>query len=100
MPIIDGKEATILIREAESNHSQSSDTNSKTQFNRVPIFAVSASIEEKNKKDYVDAGFDGWVLKPIDFAILNTILAGIHDSEARAGAAKVSEWGTGGWFAL
>ncbi|KAJ5366654.1 hypothetical protein N7541_000595 [Penicillium brevicompactum] len=100
MPIIDGKEATRLIREAESNQSQSSDSNPKTQLTRVPIFAVSASIEEKNKKEYIDAGFDGWVLKPIDFAILNTILAGIHDSEARAGAAKVSEWGTGGWFAL
>ena len=100
MPFIDGKEATSLIREAESNKFQSSDSNPKTQLTRVPIFAVSASIEEKNKKEYIDAGFDGWVLKPIDFAILNTILAGIHDSEARAGAAKVSEWGTGGWFAL
>ncbi|CAG7950169.1 unnamed protein product [Penicillium salamii] len=98
MPIVDGMTAATMIREAESSPSQSSDTNQYSPSERVPIFAVSASIVEKNEKDYIDAGIDGWIMKPIDFARLNTLLAGIYDLEARAGAAKGREWGNGGWF--
>lgn len=98
MPIVDGITATTMIREAELNNSQSSDTHPKARSNSIPIFAVSASFDEKNEKDYIEAGFDGWVFKPIDFAMLNRLLAGINDLEVRAGAAKVTEWGNGGWF--
>lgn len=98
MPIVDGMTAATMIREAESSPSQSSDTNQYSPSERVPIFAVSASIAEQNEKDYIDAGIDGWIMKPIDFARLNTLLAGIYDLEARAGAAKGREWGNGGWF--
>ncbi|CAG7920650.1 unnamed protein product [Penicillium olsonii] len=98
MPIVDGMTATTMIREAESNNSSSSDKNQDSPPSRVAIFAVSASISEENEKDYIDAGFDGWVMKPIDFSRLNTLLAGTHDAEARAGAPKAKEWENGGWF--
>jgi CheY-like chemotaxis protein len=90
--------ATRMIREVESKSSQSSTTDTSNQSNRIPIFAVSASLVKKEEKAYIDTGFDGWVMKPIDFARLNTILAGVYDPKAREGAAETREWERGGWF--
>jgi CheY-like chemotaxis protein len=66
---------------------------------RIPIFAVSASLVEREKQTYVDAGFDGWILKPIDFKRLNTLLAGISDEEVRKSCLyEPGQWERGGWF--
>ena len=66
---------------------------------RIPIFAVSASLVESEKQKYVDAGFDGWILKPIDFKRLNTLLMGITDDETRQECLyEPGEWERGGWF--
>ncbi|KAJ5982993.1 CheY-like superfamily [Penicillium waksmanii] len=100
MPIVNGMAATKMIREAEASNSQSSITEISNQSNRVPIFAVSASLVEKDEKAYIDTGFDGWVMKPIDFARLNIILAGITDPKARENVAEAREWEKGGWFDL
>ncbi|KAJ5298831.1 uncharacterized protein N7443_006951 [Penicillium atrosanguineum] len=98
MPIVDGLTATRTIREAESNISKSPVASRNNRSNRVPIFAVSASLVERDERAYIDTGFDGWVMKPIDFTRLNTILAGIDDPEAREGPTATREWETGGWF--
>jgi light-regulated signal transduction histidine kinase (bacteriophytochrome)/AmiR/NasT family two-component response regulator len=98
MPIVDGLTATKMIREAESNIAKSSVTDTFNQPNRIPVFAVSASLVERNEKSYIDAGFDGWVMKPVDFARLKKILAGINDPEAREGPAEARDWEKGGWF--
>lgn len=66
---------------------------------RAPIFAVSASLVEKERNTYVDAGFDGWILKPIDFKRLHTLLNGIQDDEARDACLYLpGQWECGGWF--
>ena len=66
---------------------------------RTPVFAVSASLVEKEKNTYVGAGFDGWILKPIDFKRLHTLLDGIRDDEARDACLYVpGQWERGGWF--
>jgi CheY-like chemotaxis protein len=96
MPIVDGMTATKMIREVES--SKSSVSNGSSRSNRTPIFAVSASIVERDQQAYIDVGFDGWVMKPIDFARLNTILTGIHDPKTRESSAEAREWEKGGWF--
>lgn len=100
MPFVDGMTATKMIREAEFNNSKSPVTDRSDQSYRVPIFAVSASLVEKDEKAYIDAGFDGWVMKPIDFTSLTKILAGIHDPEARESLAEARDWEKGGWFDL
>lgn len=100
MPIVDGMTATRMIREQESNIAKSSVTIESNQSKRIPIFAVSASIVAMNERAYMDAGFDGWVMKPVDFARLNTILAGIHDPKAREGSGEARDWEKGGWFDL
>ncbi|KAJ6017122.1 CheY-like superfamily [Penicillium sp. IBT 35674x] len=98
MPIVDGMTATKEIREAESNSSKSSVADTSNLPKRIPIFAVSASLVERDEKAYIDTGFDGWVMKPIDFARLNIILAGIYDEKAREGSAEARDWEKGGWF--
>ncbi|KAJ5770874.1 CheY-like superfamily [Penicillium nucicola] len=98
MPIIDGITATKIIRATESDNSNSSVSDASNRSNRIPIFAVSASLAEKDEQAYIDAGFDGWVMKPIDFARLNIILAGIHDLEVRQSSTEARDWEKGGWF--
>jgi light-regulated signal transduction histidine kinase (bacteriophytochrome) len=98
MPIADGMTATRMIREFES---ASPDTLShKAQLNeRIPVFAVSASLLESEKQTYIDAGFDGWVMKPINFTRLNFLLSGLCDHDARVAASySPGQWENGGWF--
>ena len=84
------------MEESAEHHGQSAraDTNE-----RIPIFAVSASLVERERQTYIDAGFDGWILKPIDFKRLNTLLAGITDEDVRNSCLYESgQWERGGWF--
>ncbi|OGE51601.1 hypothetical protein PENARI_c013G10006 [Penicillium arizonense] len=55
MPIVDGLSATKMIREHEQAMASSG-----LPETRVPIFAVSASLLEKDREMYVQSGFDGW----------------------------------------
>ncbi|KJZ73183.1 hypothetical protein HIM_07380 [Hirsutella minnesotensis 3608] len=100
MPIVDGLTSTKMIRSAERSSEHHGYSKLAALNGRVPIFAVSASLVEKEKQTYVDAGFDGWILKPIDFKRLATLLQGIYDDETRYKSLYVAgEWERGGWFA-
>lgn len=99
MPIADGIAATSMIREFEANVTPEVLSDKAKHNTRVPIFAVSASLLESEKGKYIDAGFDGWVMKPINFARLNVLLSGLVDFEARKGATyQPGQWENGGWF--
>ncbi|KAF5027627.1 hypothetical protein F66182_253 [Fusarium sp. NRRL 66182] len=99
MPIVDGLTSTKMIRSTEASsehqgHSSLADIN-----HRIPIFAVSASLVERERQTYISAGFDGWILKPIDFKRLNTLLAGITDEDIRSSCLyEPGQWERGGWF--
>jgi CheY-like chemotaxis protein len=99
MPIVDGLTSTKMIRAHENTHTRH-DLSPRAAFHgRVPIFAVSASLVERERQTYIDAGFDGWILKPIDFRRLNTLLAGIVEDETRNSCLyEPGEWERGGWF--
>lgn len=95
MPIVDGLTSTKLIRSFEKSHpnhlSQRASLNG-----RVPIIAVSASLIEKEIQTYLDAGFDGWILKPIDFKRLSVLLEGIVEQETRENCLyRPGEWEKG-----
>lgn len=99
MPIVDGLTATKMIRSFEKLHPQSELSPRAAGNGRVPIFAVSASLVERERQTYINAGFDGWILKPIDFKRLNTLLSGIVADETRnACLYRQGEWERGGWF--
>lgn len=99
MPIVDGLTSTKMIRAYEKSSEATGLSSLATHNGRVPIFAVSASLVERERPTYVDAGFDGWILKPIDFKRLNTLLQGIIEDETRKTCLYQSgHWERGGWF--
>lgn len=99
MPIVDGLTSTKMIRSYEKTHPNDRFLDRAALTGRVPIFVVSASLIEKDRQSYIDAGFDGWILKPIDFKRLVVLLAGIVGEETRASCLyKPGEWEKGGWF--
>ncbi|MCD4794319.1 MAG: response regulator [Bacteroidales bacterium] len=61
MPIMDGKEATKLIRKIP-------------EFDKVPIIALSADAFTEQKKEALSQGFNYYLTKPIDFRELIPIL--------------------------
>ncbi|CAG8909510.1 unnamed protein product [Penicillium egyptiacum] len=95
MPIVDGLGATQMIREYE----QQELANENTPAPRIPIFAVSASLLEENRKMYMDSGFDGWVMKPIDFHRVDRLLGGVRLQWVREEVVyQPGVWEAGGWF--
>lgn len=99
MPIVDGLTSTKMIRSYEKSHPDSKFSPRALSNGRVPIFAVSASLVERERQTYINAGFDGWILKPIDFKRLNIILQGIVDDKIRNSCLyQPGEWERGGWF--
>lgn len=99
MPIVDGLNSTKMIRAFERTGKQAALSPVAQRHGGIPILAVSASLVERERPSYIEAGFDGWILKPIDFRRLNTLLAGIHSSETRNSCLYVTgQWERGGWF--
>lgn len=99
MPIMDGVNSTKMIREFEAK-TPNRTLSAIAQCNgRIPIFAVSASLVEKDLQMYIDSGFDGWILKPIDFERINYLLDGVQQDEARNSCLyEPGIWEKGGWF--
>src|ERR1700749_860322 len=101
MPIVDGLTSTKMIPEIEKSKSENCLSTLAALNGRVPVFAVSASLLERERQTYIDAGFDAWILKPVSFQRLNELLAGIVDRKVREDALyKRGEWEKGGWFEL
>lgn len=89
-----------MIREFEQSSSSSVLSDKAKPLGRVPIFAVSASLVEKDADMYIDTGFDGYIMKPIDFKRVNAILSGLQGDREREALTYVpGNWEIGGWFA-
>jgi hypothetical protein len=99
MPIVDGLTAAKIIRSFEKSHPTHLLSTRASLNGRIPIIAVSASLLERELQMYVDAGFDGWILKPISFLRLQEIMTGIVDKSVRHKNVYVKGgWERGGWF--
>jgi len=99
MPIVDGLTATKMIRSFEKSHPTHVLSMRASLNGRIPIIAVSASLLERELKMYIDAGFDGWILKPIAFQRLSEIMTGIVSEDIRkSNLYRKGEWERGGWF--
>ena len=100
MPIVDGLTSTKMIRSYEKSHPMACLSKRASLNGRVPIFAVSASLVEEDRQIYIDGGFDGWILKPIDFKRLSVLLTGIVEQSTRMECLyQQGSWEKGGWFA-
>jgi two-component system CheB/CheR fusion protein len=60
MPLMDGIEATQIIREHE-----------KVTGGHIPIIALTAHPLRKDQDNFLEQGFDGYVSKPMKFKVLN-----------------------------
>jgi CheY-like chemotaxis protein len=99
MPIVDGLTSTKMIRSFEKSHPTHLLSKRAARNGRIPVIAVSASLLEKERQIYIDAGFDGWILKPISFDRLKNIMLGIVDAGVRKeNLYKSGGWERGGWF--
>jgi CheY-like chemotaxis protein len=99
MPIVDGMTATKMIRSFEKTHGREKFSAGAQRNARVPIFAVSAALDEKRRQHYMDAGFDGWILKPVDFNRFTKLFHGIINPAVRNECVyRPGEWERGGWF--
>jgi CheY-like chemotaxis protein len=77
MPEMDGVTATRLIRAAESASGRE----------RTPIIAVSANAMHHQVAEYLAAGMDGHVAKPIELAKLHAAIAAAFTEEPHAAVA-------------
>jgi CheY-like chemotaxis protein len=105
MPILDGFEATVQIRELEQEETAAgsaltSERDSHRLNGRIPIFVVSASLREEQRSQMKSYGLDGWILKPINFKRLVTLLSGITDPELRVKHLyrPENDWENGGFL--
>jgi CheY-like chemotaxis protein len=99
MPLVDGNASTRMIRDREGQTTTMLSPVAK-KLGRTPIFAVSASLRPEDLGRFKESGFDGWLLKPIEFRRLNLLLAGAFSAEARQeGLYECAKFKLGGWFA-
>jgi len=100
MPLLNGFEATQRIRSMEQTREVSLHRTSHRLNGRIPIFAVSASLFEDQREELFKLGFDGWILKPIDFKRLKVILRGVLDAVQRGKDVyqPSCNWEVGGWL--
>ncbi|KAF2709473.1 hypothetical protein K504DRAFT_526003 [Pleomassaria siparia CBS 279.74] len=65
----------------------------------LPIFAISSALYQHTQESLQEAGFDGWLSKPVDFQRLSLILKGATDEESRLkGIYRTDDVKAGGWF--
>lgn len=67
MPVMNGLEATVAIRNSESEHHQSKQEDKGV----VPIIAMTAN---PNKKRCMDAGMSDFIFKPISLAQMKQVI--------------------------
>jgi signal transduction histidine kinase/CheY-like chemotaxis protein len=80
MPVMDGPTAVRQIRAAEAAQARP----------RTPIYALSANAMIHHVRDYLDAGMDGHLAKPISIDLLLGVLADI-EQRARSSDETISE---------
>ena len=100
MPILNGQDACAEIRHFESTGEFADRPATHVLNGRIPIFAVSATLTESMKDDMQELGMDGWILKPIDFARMSSLLKGLtHLSKRDEDQYKPGYvWEKGGWL--
>lgn len=99
--ISNGPRSPSLLRVSQPSGDSPASTRSLHPNPRVPIIAVSASLNEAQYSKILESGMDGWVLKPVDFGRLSELMKGIRDPEKRkANTYKPGayEWERGGWL--
>jgi CheY-like chemotaxis protein len=109
---MDGRTAAKEIRKLEKRTPQPKNITPLRIDDRIPIFAVSASLYESDRTNMAEH-FDGWLLKPLgaflsasasvkltsDFNRVRAILAALEDPIQRSKEVYVQgQWERGGYL--
>lgn len=78
MPELDGIGATRAIRALGG------------RFERLPIVALTANAMEGQQREYIEAGMDDCVTKPIDWGRLNAVLAAVTGATGGASSERLA----------
>jgi CheY-like chemotaxis protein len=98
MPLMNGFEAAEGIRALEAKTPAPAGIDPVRVDGRMPIFALSASLYEDDRV-HLGTHFDGWLLKPLQFNRLRSLLAALLDGEKRAAELyQPGQWERGGYF--
>lgn len=98
MPIVDGPTSAKAIRAYEKACSPTL-SNLASIHKNIPIFAVSASLVEEKHGEYIEGGFNGWILKPVRFRRLNVMMSGIWNEDMKKQCLyNPGNWENGGWL--
>lgn len=99
MPIMDGFQSTSLIRSFEKENPSTEFSRVLQSYGRTPIFAISGHLRRADAQKHVDAGFDGWMPKPVDMSRIGLYLAGALDQGMREkGMYDEKQFELDGWF--
>ena len=105
MPLCNGLEATSLIREFEQKRdSQDGQTDiplsHRLNQNRIPIFAVSASVYESDRDACLHHGMSGYLNKPVDVKLLDLLLKSSQDASMKSNytTKSLGDLWDGAWF--
>lgn len=84
MPYMDGVAATKAIRALEEQLSTMLNDRTTTRLNgRLTVVCCSAQLEPDSLPVITDAGFDGFITKPVYLETLRSLLAGVSDPEKK-----------------
>lgn len=111
MPLVDGALSARMIRfwekeSAASNRSNAAAASDRRQSvqssnsgrSRVALIAVGTSLEEDDRFALIQNGFDGWIVKPVDFKRLDLMMQGLRDKDMKREGLYVPGTEMGGWF--
>lgn len=95
---MDGRLAAQTIRELEAKLGPQDDIDPLRVDDRIPIFAVSASLYESDRSSLMQH-FDGWLLKPLDFGRVRDLFKALEDPVKRRQEMYVQgQWERGGYL--
>ena len=76
MPVMDGYEATRLIRSSDNEDSES-----------IPIIAITANAFDEDRNKCIENGMNGYITKPIDFEEMFKTMSRFLDAPIKKDAA-------------
>ncbi|KAL4786287.1 hypothetical protein BJX76DRAFT_355357 [Aspergillus varians] len=99
LELLGGKEAAKAIRKAEMEEIGTTSFGANYPVRRCVLFVITGSQDEPNYSSYIEAGFDGWIPKPIDYERLPVLIECVYNTKARnENLYNPGGWHKGGWF--
>ncbi|KAL4806369.1 hypothetical protein BDV18DRAFT_160436 [Aspergillus unguis] len=97
---ITGCMAVRMIRETEYQEYVARYKPYRGIVRRIPIIVLTEGETEKKREYYIECGFDGWLVKPLDYDRMTALVDSVLDDGLRRQNVYIPgiPWTEGGWF--